>query len=444
MSSILISGGETVNEGRRFTGYVLVENGLIADVGEGEYPGEFHGQRIDASGKIVMPGAIDVHVHFREPGLAHKGDMASESAAALAGGVTSVLEMPNTVPAADTLDALERKFDLAEGRMATNYSFFLGAANDNLDEIKRIDPHSVCGVKLFMGSSTGNMLVDGDYALSAIFAESPVPISAHCEDEAMVRADSDRLRAAESDATARIHPLARTAEACYRSSARAVELADRYGARLHVAHLTTARELSLFDSRPAAAKRITAEACIPHLWFCDADYVRLGNRLKCNPAVKTAADREALRAALTSGKIDVVATDHAPHTAAEKGRGYWDAPSGIPSVQHSLTAMMELAARGEATVETVVEKMCHAPAVIFGIEGRGYLRRGYKADITIFDPRARWKASARNTLYKCGWSPFEGESFSGGVSAVIVNGRVAWADGGFTDFPAGERLIFGR
>lgn len=445
MSSILITNGTIVNEGRLFNGYVLVENDLISEVGTGEYPGEFRGMRIDATGRIVMPGIIDVHVHFRDPGLTHKGDMPSESAAAVAGGVTSVFEMPNTQPATTSLDALERKFELAEGRMYTNYSFFLGSTNENLNEIRRLNPREVCGVKLFMGSSTGNMLVDSDYALAALFAESPTIISAHCEDENIIRTNTDLYRQREGEhATARIHPLVRTAEACYRSSARAVELADKYEAQLHVAHLTTARELSLLDAKPYAEKKITAEACIPHLWFSEEDYARLGSLIKCNPAIKSAYDRNSLRAALSDGKIDVVATDHAPHTREEKSRHYWEAPSGIPMVQHSLAAMMELTHRGVLSVGTLVDRMCHAPATIFNITGRGFLRPGYKADITIVDPSSSWQVSSGNILYKCGWSPLEGETFSAKTACTIINGRVAYENGQATPETRGERLIFDR
>lgn len=446
MSAILISGGEIVNEGQQFRGYVLVRSGLIAEIGAGEYTGDdFRGERIDATGKIVMPGAIDCHVHFREPGLTHKGDMLSESAAAIAGGVTSVFEMPNTIPAATTLDELKRKFELAEGRMHTNYSFFLGATNENLAEVKRLDPRHVCGVKLFMGSSTGNMLVDSDYAISALFAESPAIISAHCEDETIIRTNIDLYRKREGEnAGTEIHPLVRSAEACYRSSSRAVELADKYGTRFHVSHLTTAHELSLFDAKPYTGKRITAEACIPHLWFSDEDYTRLGNLIKCNPAIKTAEDRNALREALSSGKIDIVATDHAPHAREEKSRHYWEAPSGIPMVQHSLPVMMELVSKGVLTLETLVDRMCHAPATIFGIAGRGFLREGYKADITIVDPAAEWEVSAENILYKCGWSPLEGQRFGSRVSHTIINGKIAFAGGKILPDIYGERLDFKR
>lgn len=459
MARILISGGVIVGEGGRFCGYVLVSGGVIAEVGRGEYPlaAGFSGTRIDAGGKIVMPGVIDAHVHFREPGLTGKGDMASESAAAVAGGVTSVLEMPNTVPPATTLDELERKFELAAGRMHTNYSFFLGATNDNLREVKKFNLREACGVKLFIGSSTGGMLVESDRAIAALFSEFGGVVAAHCEDEGTIRANTDfyRRKWGES-ATASIHPLVRSAEACYASTARAIESADRYGARLHVAHVTTARELSLLEAGSPAGKRITAEACIPHLWFSDEDYPALGNRIKCNPSIKSAADRAALREALAakgplkgdngggdfSGKIDLVATDHAPHTIAEKSRGYWEAPSGIPSVQHSLAVMMGLAARGAVTLETVVEKMCHAPAVLFGIPDRGFLRTGYKADITIVDPAAEWSVAPENILSKCGWSPWEGARFGAKIVCTIVGGRIAYDGERVAESASGERLAF--
>ena len=446
MNDILIFGGTIVNEGRSFRGWLLVRGGIIAGVGEGEYPHDdnFRGTRIDAGGKIVMPGVIDAHVHFREPGLTAKGDMASESAAAVAGGVTSVLEMPNTVPQTVSLDELARKFDLAEGRMHTNYSFFLGATADNLGEIKRYYTDGGRIVKLFMGSSTGGMLLTDGKALAALFAEFGGVVAAHCEDEDIIRTNTDIYRRELGErATAAVHPLVRSAEACYVSTARAIEFADRYGAQLHVCHLSTARELALFGNGSVASKSITAEACVPHLWFSDKDYARLGNRIKCNPSIKTTADREALRAALGGvgeygGRVDLVATDHAPHTLAEKLQPYWSAPSGIPMVQHSLAAMLEV-----LPPETAVEKMCHAPAVRFGIADRGFLRAGYKADIAIVDPAASWVVSRDNILYKCGWSPLEGiRLLRNRVVCTIVGGRIAWDGTQVTAEAAGKRLDF--
>jgi dihydroorotase len=465
MSTLLISGGTIVGDGRRMVGYVLVHDGVIAGVGEGEYPlaDEFRGTRIDATGRIVMPGVIDPHVHFRQPGLTTKGDMTSESAAAVAGGVTTVLEMPNTVPPVTSRDILERKFLLAEGRMHTNYSFFLGATADNLLEIKRFEADGGRLVKLFMGSSTGGMLVDDGHALAALFAEFGGVIAVHCEDENIIRLNTDIYRARLGDsATTAIHPLVRSAEACYVSTARAVELADRYGSALHVCHVTTARELALFGAGPvgefgtAGAKRITAEACIPHLWFSDADYTHLGNRIKCNPAIKSAANRQALQAAIgtgtgsAGGKIDLIATDHAPHTAEEKSRGYWDAPSGMPSVQFGLPVMFALAGQGVVTLEDVVRLMCHAPAQRFGIVGRGFLREGYAADIAIVAPAVTdpetgepgWVVAPGNILSKCGWSPWQGTRFSAKVTTTIVGGRVVWDGTRVTENPAGQRLTF--
>lgn len=398
-----------------------------------------------------MPGVIDPHVHFREPGLTAKGDMATESAAAVAGGVTSVLEMPNTLPPAVDPDALARKFDLAEGRMHTNYSFFLGATVDNLPLIKRFYNDGGRLVKLFAGSSTGGMLVDDDRALSALFAEFGGVVAAHCEDEGIIRINTDHYKRLMGDrATAALHPSVRSAEACYLSTARTIGLADRYGARLHVCHITTARELALFEEGPVDGKRITGEACVPHLWFSDEDYARLGNRIKCNPAIKSAADREALRGALRTGRLDLVATDHAPHTAEEKSRGYWEAPSGMPSVQFSLPVMFSLADRGIVTLEEVALKMCHAPAVRFGVAGRGFLRPGYKADIAIVDPAfvdpgdgaAGWVVGPGNILSKCGWSPWEGVRFGARVVCTIVGGRIAWDGERVAATAAGERLEF--
>ncbi len=457
MSTMLISGGTVVNEGRRLRGYVVVRDGVIAEIGEGEYPlANDFSTRIDATGKIVMPGVIDAHVHFREPGLTAKGDMRSESAAAVAGGVTSVLEMPNTVPPTVSLDTLEQKFDLAAGRMHTNYSFFLGAAADNLPDIKRYYAGGGRLVKFFMGSSTGGLLLADARAQAALFAEFGGVIAAHCEDEAIIRANTDLYRRKSGEqATAAVHPLVRSAEACYVSTARAVELADRYGSQLHVCHVSTAKELTLFGSGPAAQKKITAEACVPHLWFSEEDYERLGNQIKCNPAIKTAADRQALRNAVAGvgewrGRIDLVATDHAPHTTEEKSRRYWEAPSGIPSVQFALPAMMELAKQGVMTLETLVERMCHAPAVRFGIVGRGFLREGYRADITIVDPafadphdgEAGWMVAPENILSKCGWSPWERERFDSRVACTIVGGRIAWDGTSIATGATGERLEF--
>ncbi len=419
MNSFVISGGTIVNEGRSFVGDVVVRDGVIEGLSQSG------AEIIDARGMLVLPGVIDPHVHFREPGLTAKGDMATESRAAVMGGVTTVLEMPNTSPATTSLELLEQKMEIARTKMATRYGFFVGATSQNiLNDIPKFNASKLlCGVKVFIGSSTGDLLVDDERLLSKLFAEYEGVIVAHCEDEAMIREASERLRRQEPDATAAIHTRVRSEEACYRATARAVELADKYGTRLHVAHISTARELALFSGGDVAAKRITAEACVPHLWFSDDDYARLGNLIKCNPAIKTKRDRLALREALKSRKIDVIATDHAPHTLAEKLRPYWDAPSGIPMVQHSLVAMLEL-----FPPELVVEKMCHAPAVRFGLEG-GFLRTGSPADIVIVDPNASWVVGRDNIDYKCGWSPLEGSRlFRHRVVRTIIGGRSTFVE----------------
>ncbi len=448
MARTIIRGGTILNEGRRYEGYIEIENERIVRVAEGTYPGPSATETveiIEASGKWILPGVIDDQVHFREPGLTYKADIHTESAAAVAGGVTSFMDMPNTKPATTTLALLEEKFERAAQTSLANYSFYLGATNENLDEITHIDPKRVCGLKVFMGSSTGNMLVDDEKALAAIFAESPVLIATHCEDEATIRANLSAFKAQYGDRlTARMHPLIRSAEACYRSTARAVELADRYGADLHVLHLSTARELDLFSDGPLDAKKITNEICAHHLWFCDEDYDRLGNRIKWNPAVKTAADRQALREGVLNGKVDVVATDHAPHTLEEKQRPYAEAPSGGPLVQHSLVCLLELARQGILTPEQTVEKMCHAPARRFAIRDRGFLREGYFADLAIVDPQAPWTVAPENILSKCGWSPFEGVTFSHRVVRTLVNGRTVYADGKLDPTVRGQALTFDR
>ena len=448
MAKTVIHGGTIFNEGRRFEGYIEIANDRIVQVAEGPYPGpspDENIERIDASGKWVLPGVIDDQVHFREPGLTYKADIHTESAAAVAGGVTSFMDMPNNKPATTTLSLLEEKFERAAQTSLANYSFYLGATNENLDEITRIDPKRVCGLKVFMGSSTGNMLVDDEKALAAIFAESPVLIATHCEDEATIQANMAAFKAKYGDQlTPQMHPLIRSTEACYRSTARAVELADRYGANLHVLHLSTARELDLFSNGPLSTKKITNEVCAHHLWFCDEDYDRLGNRIKWNPAVKTAADRQALREGLLNGKVDVVATDHAPHTLEEKQRPFAQAPSGGPLVQHSLVCLLELCRQGLLTPEQTVDKMCHAPAQRFAIRDRGFLRTGYFADLVIVDPNAPWTVSAENILSKCGWSPFEGVTFSHRVIRTLVNGQTVYLNGQLDRTARGQALVFDR
>ncbi len=446
MADVLIEGGTLVNEGRSFRGYLVVRGERIAEIGEGDRPESgFQGERIDARGMLVLPGAIDDQVHFREPGLTYKEDIRSGSRAAVAGGVTSFMDMPNTKPTTTTLDLLERKRELAAERSLANYSFYFGATNNNLRELHRVDPRTTCGVKVFMGSSTGNMLVDDRRVLSAIFAESPVLIATHCEDEATVRADAERYRRELGDRVSpAMHAVIRSAEACYRSSARAVELADRYGADLHVLHLSTERELSLFDAKPVAEKKITSEVCVHHLWFSEEDYAVKGNRIKWNPSVKRVSDRDALRRGVLGGKVDVVATDHAPHTVEEKSRPYWECPSGGPLVQHSLVAMLELGRQGLWTPEQVVWKMCHAPAIRFAVRDRGFLREGAYADIAVVRPDDPWVVGPENILYKCGWSPFEGVRFSHRVVYTLVNGRVVNRNGEIDEEFRGQPLEFVR
>jgi len=399
---------------------------------------------IDAKGRYLIPGVIDDQVHFREPGLTHKADMATESKAAVAGGVTSFMEMPNTSPQTTTIGELEMKYDRASLVSMANYSFYLGATNDNIEEIRKLDPGRNCGVKVFMGSSTGNMLVDDRGSLEKIFAESPSLIATHCEDEATIRRNLDKQRSRYGeDIPLVLHPEIRSEEACYLSSSLAVELARKHGSRLHILHISTARELELFEQgTDFSKKRITGEVCVHHLWFDDSDYERKGTLIKWNPAIKTANDRDSLLAGLLNDKLDVVATDHAPHTIEEKLSNYFGAPSGGPMVQHSLIVMLEMVHRKKMTLEKVVQKMCHAPARLFGIKGRGFLEPGYRADMVLVDMDREWTVAHRNILYKCGWSPLEGETFHSEVTHTWVNGKLVYMDGMFNEMIRGERLEF--
>lgn len=444
----LIHKAILINEGRSFTGSVLVEGNKISKVFENEVPEIIFqqcGEIIDARGLYLMPGVLDDQVHFRDPGLTHKGDIYTESRAAVAGGVTSFMEMPNTNPQTVTMDALREKFDLAAKKSIANYSFYLGATNDNIGELKKVDKKNVCGVKVFMGASTGNMLVDNARTLQRIFAEVDSLIATHCENEEMIRdnVDACKKRFGE-DIPVQYHPLIRSEEACYRSTARAAELADKYGSRLHVLHLSTAREMSLFSKSSVKDKKITAEVCVHHLWFTDEDYARLGTRIKWNPAIKTRADRDALRSALISGKLDIVATDHAPHLLSEKEGGCLKASSGGPLVQHSLQVMLELSLQGLWSKEFVVEKMCHAPAELFRVKGRGYIREGYFADLVLVNPDKPYTVGKNNILYKCGWSPFEGEIFRHSIEKTFVNGNLVFDNGNVVEPAVGEALMFDR
>ncbi len=445
---ILIHKATIINEGASYTGSLLLEGERIARIFTEEVPENLLNackEVIDARGLYLIPGVIDDQVHFRDPGLTHKGDLYTESRAAVAGGVTSFMEMPNTNPQTVTMDELERKMESAAAKSAANFSFYLGATNDNIAELKKVDPKKVCGVKVFMGASTGNMLVDNDSTLRRIFAEVDILIATHCEKEEIIRANMESYRKKwGEELPIATHPLIRSAEACYRSSAQAIELADKYGTRLHVLHLSTAREMALFSAAPLEEKKITAEVCVHHLWFSDQDYERLGARIKWNPAVKSEADREALREALTAGKLDVVATDHAPHLLSEKEGGAMKAASGGPLVQHSLQVMLQLADKGVLTREQVVEKMCHAPARLYRVRERGFIREGYFADLVLVDPTKPYTVTPQNILYKCGWSPFEGETFGATVVKTFVNGQLLWDGKKVTDNIFGSPLAFDR
>ena len=445
MRKLLIENAFLVNEHRAENGWVLIEGERIADTGYGHYKGERPEAVIDAEEKLLIPGIIDDQVHFRQPGLTHKADIHSESVAAVAGGVTSFMEMPNTVPQTTTVERWREKCALGAEHSVANYAFYFGATNDNMDEIRKIDPKLVPGLKVFMGSSTGNMLVDDEKTLSAIFAESPVLIATHCEDEAIIQRNLTYYKGLYGDRIdPELHPLIRSAEACYVSTAKAVELAVRYGAHLHVLHLSTARELGLFSHAPLAEKKITNEVCVHHLWFNDRDYRRKGNFIKWNPAVKTEDDRLALLKGIERGTVDVVATDHAPHTLAEKQRPYLECPSGGPLVQHSLTAMLELYKRGDVTLSHIVEKMCHAPAVRFQVKDRGFIRPGYYADLVLADLSQRWEVETENILYKCKWSPFEGDSFTTKVTHTFIGGRLVYSNGVVDTSFRGNALEFDR
>jgi dihydroorotase len=440
--SILIRNARIVNRGRITESDLLIRRGRIEKIAPSISASA--DTEIDAKGNYVLPGIIDDQVHFREPGLTHKATIASESRAAVAGGVTSFMEMPNVNPPSVTQELLEEKYRIAARTSPANYSFFMGATNDNLEEVLRTDGSKVCGIKIFMGSSTGNMLVDSPNTLERIFAESPLLIATHCEDEATVRHNLEQYKAEFGDTmTAAFHPKIRDVDACLRSSSMAVDLAKRHGTRLHILHISTKDELALFDnSLPLEQKRITAEVCVHHLFFSADDYARLGNDIKCNPAIKSREHRDALLPALLDNRLDVIATDHAPHTRAEKDQPYLQAPSGLPLVQHSLNVMLGFYHAGQISLERIVEKMCHAPAVAFRIRERGFLDEGYWADLSIVDIDREWSVQKENILYQCGWSPFEGSTFRGQVLSTVVSGNLVWQDGKNVEGGIGERLLF--
>lgn len=442
MSSILITNANIVNEGSIICGDVLIKNGIISKISSQiNSPSNI---TIDASGKHLLPGIIDDQVHFREPGLTHKGNIYTESRAAVAGGVTSFMEMPNTIPNTLTQELLEEKYALASKNSLANYSFYMGASNDNIEELLKTKPKNVCGIKIFMGSSTGNMLVDNKKMLENIFSQSPMLIATHCEDEVIIRNNIQifKQRFGE-EIPIKFHPEIRSAEACFKSSEFAVDLAKKYNTRLHILHISTAKELALFSSTtPLKDKRITSEACIHHLWFDESDYEKLGTLIKWNPAIKSVKDKEALFNAVLSNAIDVVATDHAPHTLEEKNSTYLKAPSGGPLIQHSLVAMLEFYHQKKISLEKIVEKMCHSPAICFQVEKRGFIREDYWADLVLVDLNNSWQVNKSNILYACKWSPFEGKSFRSKVTHTFVNGHLAYRDGTFDESLRGKRILF--
>lgn len=443
----IIRNATIVNEGRKFVGCVVVEDEMIQSVIEGDDSTQSYDTEIDATGLYLFPGVIDDHVHFREPGLEHKADIASESRTAAAGGVTSYMEMPNTNPQTTTLALLEQKYELAREKSRVNYSFFFGATNDNVDLLPRLDVRRVPGVKVFMGSSTGNMLVDKEESLRRIFEISPLLLMAHCEDTAIINQNIAYFRKkyrGQNDFPVRYHSRIRSVEACYASTSLAVELAKSTGARLHVAHVSSARELSLFEDKPLAEKNITAEAVIAHLMFTTEDYDRLGTKIKCNPAIKTPADQLALREALTNGLIDVVATDHAPHLLSEKEGGALKAMSGMPMIQFSLVSMLEMSENGVLPIERIPELMSHNPARLFSVEKRGFIRPGYYADLVLVEPNANWQVISGRYYTKCGWTPMDERTFKWRVRRTMVNGRTAYCDGIVVDGVRGMELRYER
>ena len=444
MNTYLIKGATLVNEGQQFVTDVLIKNGRIEKIAP--VIDTIADTEINAEGLHLLPGMIDDQVHFREPGLTHKADIFTESMAAVAGGITSFMEMPNTVPNTLTQDLLADKYTIAQQTSLANYSFYMGASNDNIDEVLKTDPKNVCGIKVFMGSSTGNMLVDNEKTLENIFSKAPMLVATHCEDEATIRHNLAVYKEKYGDdITIDMHPLIRSAEACYKSSSLAVELAKRYGTRLHILHISTAKEVGLFDNTLALAdKKITAEACVHHLWFNDADYATKGNFIKWNPAVKTAEDQTGILQGLLDNHIDVIATDHAPHTIEEKNQPYLQAPSGGPLVQHALPALLEMHLQGKISLEKIVEKAAHNVATCFNISERGFIREGYWADLVLVDLNDAWRVTKLNTFYKCGWSPFEGQTFRASITHTFVSGVLAYQKGKFMTNETGKRLSFAR
>lgn len=446
MTSVLIKNAQVVNAGSITHGDVYIENGVIVEIAENISVKLPDTLRVDAEGKYLLPGMIDDQVHFREPGLTHKADIASESRAAIAGGITSYIEMPNTQPQTTTIQALDEKFAIAQNTSWANYSFMLGGTNDNLDEILKMDPKKVAALKLFLGSSTGNMLVDDPMILEEIFAKAKVLIAVHCEDETTIKSNLAAFQKEfGDDIPIEKHPLIRSEKACYLSSSKAIALAKKTGARLHVFHVSTAKETRLFSNKiPLKDKKITAEVCVHHLWFSDRDYTAKGNLIKWNPAIKTEQDRSGLWQALLDDRLDVIATDHAPHTREEKSQKYPYAPSGGPLVQHALPALLECYHKGMISLEKIVEKACHNPAILFQIKNRGFIQKGYYADLVLVDLNAPWTVKTDNIFYKCGWSPFEGVNFKSRITHTFVNGQLAYKNFNFLKKPEVKALEFDR
>lgn len=444
MKTYIIKNALIVNEGKIVDDDVLIHEGRIQKIAPDiSFPSAVI---LNAAGKHLFPGVIDDQVHFREPGLTHKGDLHTEPKAAVAGGVTSYMEMPNTIPNTLTQELLEEKYSIASGKSLANFSFYLGASNDNMEEVLKTNAENVCGIKIFMGASTGNLLVDNKKTLESIFSKSPMLIATHCEDEKTIRRNMEVFRKEYGEAVPmKFHPMIRSEEACYKSSSLAVSLAKKYNTRLHILHISTAKELELFSNTvPLKEKRITAEGCIHHLWFDDSDYGLLDTLIKWNPAIKTKHDKEALLAAILDDRIDVIATDHAPHTLDEKQQTYFLAPSGGPLIQHSLVAMLELYHRKKISLEKIAEKMSHAVADCFRVKERGYIREGYWADLTLVDLKRSWKVKQRNVLSKCGWSPFEEVVFKSSVTHTFVNGNLVYFNGEFDESEMGKRILFDR
>jgi len=445
-NKFIILNGNIINENSTFKGNIIIENGLIEKITQDniEVPDFSDYEFIEASSKYVIPGVIDDQVHFREPGLTHKGDIYSESKAAVAGGITSFMEMPNTSPQTITQELLEEKYNLASTKSLANYSFYMGVTNNNIEEVLKTNPKKVCGLKIFLGASTGNMLVDNIETLEKIFSKSKMLIAVHCEDENIIKNNIKIFTQKYGDnIPISLHPKIRSREACLKSSTFAVNMAKKHGTRLHLLHLSTHDEIALLDNKLLLSdKKITAEVCVHHLYFSEKDYKNKGTKIKWNPSIKSEKDKQSLLKALIEDKIDVIATDHAPHTIEEKYRNYLNAPSGGPLVQHSLVAMLELVSQNKISIEKVVEKMCHNPALLFRIQNRGFIRKGFHADITIIDTNNKWTVSKNNILYKCKWSPFEDVTFNSKVLYTFVNGNLVYSLGNFNETNKGERLIF--